>query len=99
MSILTSSPPVSAYRAQPYSVEELDALGDDRIWATILETRRHCDEEISNREKERSHLIYEESDLEAAKEEGEFDTLAAVERILDSEVSDAEKLSELERLL
>lgn len=45
----TVQPPVSAYRAQPMTANEIDAHPDgDRIWATIMEMRLHVHLEHDN---------------------------------------------------
>lgn len=46
MDLMTASHSVGSYRAEPYSVNEIDAHTDaDRIWATVVRLRSEYERE------------------------------------------------------
>jgi len=60
MSLTFSNPPCSAYGAEPWSVEEVDAHPDrDRLWATIVRVRDEMREEVDGAEEELA-AVYDE---------------------------------------
>ncbi len=67
--LMTATPPVSAYRAKPFTIAEMDAHPDaGRIWATIEAMKGHVETAVDEEGREVDDEIYEAK--EAGKDEG-----------------------------
>ena len=100
MNLLDASVPPSAITEDPYSVAELDALGDDRVWATIEDIRREHNDEIESLQ-ETINTLRENSglDREEAERQARFAAFSKVAKILNSDSTGRDKLKSLAELV
>lgn len=96
MTILHASPPVGAIKAEPYDITELDALGDDRVFATILMLKADFDEMLAEYEGENADYVHTSKEVDEAREAGRHEVIRLVDEILDDDLNLSEMRQRLE---